>query len=175
MEEAVIIKYMQLHITQVTNHDKKKDNTPMLDSKGRQKYRSVIKTNEYGDQFLSGFVFRPLTVGEVIEADVTTEEYMGKPQLKFALIPSGKQVEAAVQNDSAIITELKNQTILLKAILDKSEGIYMSISTHQTIEALKKPKALVVPDSTGTAFDDVPQAQEVKGADDYGLESEFPS
>lgn len=167
---------MQLTITQVQNYDKKKDGSQILDNKGRPKYRSVIKTTEKGDQFLTGFVYKPLNVGDIIEAKVTEDVYNGNTQLRFDVIPDFKQQGQGAQSNSDVLAELRTHTVLLRDIGKTLEGMGMALSTHQTIESLKSNQARpstaspLTPDQEWTAelVESAEDAMTVGGEDDYG-------
>lgn len=169
---------MKLTITQVENHDKKKDGTPITDNKGRPKFRYSIKAVEKGNEYLTGFGYKPLNVGEVIEAEVSTKEYMGKSQLNFEIKAAGKEMAQAGEHTSAVLSEMKTHTVLLKDIVDKLESIYMSISTHQTIEAIKskkRPEAATHDSVVDIAPAGPLEASESAGPEDYGFTAEdFP-
>lgn len=134
----------KLTVTSATNYDKKKDGTPMLDNKGRQKYRSVIKTVERGEEMMSGFVFKPIQAGEVIEAELKPETYNGVTRMSFSIVTPASEVARAAGNDSAVISELKNHTVLLKNIHNTLEDIRIAFSTHSTIEAMRKGEPQVI-------------------------------
>lgn len=164
---------MKLTLTYAENHDKKKDGTPITDNKGRAKFRYSIKAMEKGNEYLTGFGYKPLNVGEVIEAEVTTKEYMGKPQLNFEIKAAGKEIAQAGENTSAVLSELKTHTILMKEILDKLDSVYMSISTHQTIEAIRSKKSVATHENVirmepAESID----AAESSGPEDYGITEE---
>lgn len=159
---------MKLTVNQATNYDKKKDGGLITDNRGKQKWRTVIKTNEYGDEFLSGFVYRPIQVGDVIEAEIKTETYNGAEKKVFSIVTPTAQKAEATQSSSDILSEMKTHTVLLKEILNKAEGIYMSISTYQTIESIKKPASSVVPEVADLPLMTYPEAQEVSGENDFG-------
>ena len=78
---------MILHITKSGSSATKKDGTPLKDKRGSQYFRSWIKTQEYGDQFLRGFTYQDVQQweGKSIELEVFEEEYQGKKQLKFRI------------------------------------------------------------------------------------------
>lgn len=158
---------MKLTVTSATNYDKKKDGGEMRDSKGNKKYRSVIKTVEKGEETLSGFVFKPLNAGDIIEAELKPETYNGQTRMTFNITQSGAEKVQGVET-GLVLAEMKNHTVFLKQILSAVEGIHMSLSTHQTIEAIKKPSTIL------TAFDEEnigefpTEAMPVEGEDDFG-------
>lgn len=164
---------MRLTIIEAQNYDKKKDGNPILDNRGKQKFRSVIKTQERPGEYLTGFGYKALQPGEVIEAEVKIVSYNGQDKLEFQIVPSTEQKAAATQGNSDVLSELKTHTVLMKEILNKLEGVYMSISTHQTIEALKKPREEVVgPEDFGFpegGYPEMPEALKVGGEEDYGM------
>lgn len=157
---------MELTITSVQNYDMDKKGNLIKDNKGVQKYRSVIKTNEKGNDFLTGFVYRPLNVGDVIDATITQEQYNGMTQLRFAINPKARNMAQAAQSTSDVLSELKNHTVFLKGILDRVEAIHMAISTHQTIENLKPKEDKFTPEDLEWANE--PSAREVSGPEDFG-------
>jgi hypothetical protein len=130
---------MKLTVTSAQNYDKKKDGTAMLDGKtGRQKYRSVIKTVERGEEMLSGFVFKPIKAGDVIEADLKPDTYNGVTRMQFSIIQTTQEKVQGAQTGEVIV-EMKNHTVFLKQILTTLEDIRIALATHQTIESMKKP------------------------------------
>lgn len=163
---------MKLTITEAQNYDKKKDGSQLVDRRGRQQFRSRIKTVEKGNEVLTGFVYKPLNAGDVIEADVKTEMYQNAPQLRFEIKVAPSQQVEATRSTTEVLSELRAHTVFLKQILDKMEGIYMSISTHQTIEAMRKKVPVAPPapsvDDIEDRIESEPAAQEVSGEDDYG-------
>lgn len=171
----------KLTITSVQNYDKKKDGSPITDNKGRPKFRSVIKTVEKGETQLTGFGYKELEAGQVIEAEITTEQYNGNTQYKFDIKPDMGNVSRAAANTSNVEAELRNHTILLKQILTVLEGIQMSQSTHQIIESLKTPQKVSekAPESSmeelEAEFGEIPvESLEVKGENDFG-DDDFPT
>lgn len=129
---------MKLTVTSAQNYGTKKDGTQMVDNKGNQKYRSVIKTVERGEEMLSGFVFKPINVGDILEAAIKPEIYNGVSRMTFSITPTTQEkVQGAQTGD--VIAEMKNHTVFLRQILATLESIQMSLSTHQTIEAMRKP------------------------------------
>lgn len=153
---------MKLTITEARCYDKKKDGSALTDKNGRQKYRCVIKTTEKGNELLSGFTFKPLKAGDVIEAEVKEEEYQGQKRLAFSIVPT----KNAPAESPAVLAEMKLQTAILKDIANRVEAIYLSISTHQTIASIGKkpaPEDEYSGDQPGD-FDSAPSADE----DDYG-------
>lgn len=94
---------MELTITQVTHYDKRKDNTPLKDKNGNQYYRAVVKTQEYGQEFLSGFVYQQLQEGQKIQADVKEEMYNGKLQRKFELMRKEKPAGSFTEQDRELL------------------------------------------------------------------------
>lgn len=158
-----------LKIISATNYDKKKDGLPIVDRKGRPQYRSVIKAEGYQD-FLTGFVYDPLQAGQEIEAKIEIGDYLGKPQYRFTQETDAGKVAQSAQGTNETMIELKNQTAILGKILDKLEGVYMSISTHQTINAIKSKHVEIPPiDSMDFDIGDLPtDAHEVLSEDDFG-------
>lgn len=138
----------KLTITSATNYDKKKDGQPIIDNKGIQKYRSVIKTVEKGEEFLSGFTYAPLQAGQVIEADIKIETFQGQDKMVFNIKDTQKAGVSSAQANSETTQELKNHTVLLKQILNAAESMSMSLATHQTIESMNKRDVVV------TSFDE---------------------
>lgn len=163
---------MKLTITEAQNYDKKKDGTQLVDRRGRQQFRSRIKTVEKGNEWLTGFVYKALNAGDVIDAEVKSEMYQGNPQLRFEVKVAPSQQAEAAQSNTSVLSELRAHTVFLKQILDKMDGIYMSISTHQTIDAMRK-KAPVAP--SAPSVDDIedrlesePASQELSEEEVYG-------
>ncbi len=76
---------MILTITKATSTDKRKDGSLLKDKNGKQYYRVGIKTQEYGDKWLNGFLYFLADdwVGQKKELEVSEEEYNGQKQLRF--------------------------------------------------------------------------------------------
>lgn len=113
---------MKLTLTSVTHYDKKKDGSALIDKYGKPYFRAVVKCQEYGSEFLSGFVYNQLKEGQTIDADVKEEMYNGKPQRKFQLMKKERggtfteadrdtliRLEIAVEQIKSGITELLAQ------------------------------------------------------------------
>lgn len=162
---------MKLTVTKAYNDDKNKAGVPYLTKTGKQQYRSRIQTVERGEEWLSGFVFKQLQAGEVIEADLTNDPKYG---MQFRIAANPAAMAGAAQSDSAVTAELKNHTIFLKQILTTLEGMAMSMATHQTIEAIKKPAPAVAPvlapvDTFDEGLGEIQtDALEVSDEDDFG-------
>lgn len=77
----------KLTITQATSTSTKKDGTALINKWNKPYVRAGIKCQEYGDQWLNGFLqFAPNDwVGQVKELEVWEEEYQGNKSLKFGL------------------------------------------------------------------------------------------
>ena len=156
---------MKLTITQATNYDKKKDGQQILDNRGKQKYRSVIKTVEHGEEFLSGFVYNPLKQGDVVEALIEEEMYNGKKNLKFTLAPRAKE-----GGNPDILSEMKTHTIVLRAIHEELERITNVLSTNQHIADMKKTPSTPSVDvwiEKGDA-EDISEYEEYQAPDEFG-------
>lgn len=159
----------KLTITEAYNDDKKRDGSQILDNRGRQKYRSRIKTSEKGEAFLTGFVYKPLMAGQVIEADVIQEEYNGQPQLRFTLKQT-PQEKIQSTNTGEVLTEMKTHTVFLRQILGTLEDIRIALATHKTIESMKKPEPAKDPlDTFDENIGELPtDAMPVLDEDDFG-------
>lgn len=137
---------MHLTITQASNYDSTKSGSPLIDKKGKPYFRSVIKTVEKGNEFLSGFVYQPLQVGHEIEAKVTSETYQGKVQLKFQIEPNGERMAQGAAHQSEVHSELKAQTSLLHLILEELEKFNRNAGLEKDISAILGKKADRAPD-----------------------------
>lgn len=149
----------KLTITSVQNYDKKKDGGALTDKKGKPYFRSVIKTNEYGDKFLTGFVYSPLAVGQVVEAKIETEMYNNQPQYRFAILSNTERVTPETQAVGGMLEELKTHTALIREILQVAERCYGILKTAEDIQAIKAPSG------TPTA---PMEASTVSGEEDFG-------
>ena len=76
-------------ITHVTASNTKKDGTPILSKFGKPSWIVGLKTNEYGEVWLNGFL--PFDTakwqGSTQEIEVYEEEWQGRTQKKFKLPP----------------------------------------------------------------------------------------
>jgi len=74
----------KLTLTRISVTDKKKDGTVLENQYGKF-YRVGIQTVEYGDVWINGFSSKPVTwqEGDVVELEVSKEEWNGQEQLKF--------------------------------------------------------------------------------------------
>lgn len=97
---------MELKITSVQHYTTKKDGSPLIDKRGKPYQRAVIKTEQTGTEFVSGFVYEPLKEGQVIEANVIDDTYNGKLQKKFSIISKARQENTKVE--TALIYLSKN-------------------------------------------------------------------
>lgn len=157
---------MKLTLTQAYNDDKKKDGSPILGKNGQQKYRARIKTVEKGDEWLTGFVFKPLNKGDVIEAEVKSGIYNNAPQLTFDIVTKPQSAAPAYMPE--VLSEMKNHTVFLKNILSEIQRIGMSISTHQTIQAIKGPTYTSGATTDAAVGDFMTEGTPVLSEDDYG-------
>ena len=84
----------KITLTRISDTDKKKDGT-ILENKYGKYYRVGLQTEEYGDVWLNGFSGQPVDwkEGDVMEVEVTREEFNGTEQLKFKLPNKNSQTE----------------------------------------------------------------------------------
>lgn len=78
----------KLKITQIYTTDKNKDGSPLMSKAGKPYTRMSIKTNEYGDQWLSGFKGKQndgWKVGDEVEVLVEKKQSGDKTFLNFSL------------------------------------------------------------------------------------------
>lgn len=110
-------KLQKLNIIKVAYTDKKKDGQLLIDKYDKPYFRVGIQCNEYGQQWLNGFLrFKPDDwQGKLKEVEVWKEEYQGKEQLKFGLPKRDMWAE---------IKELKNRVHILEELTlgQKDEG-----------------------------------------------------
>lgn len=102
----------KLTLTKVYTTDKKRDGTPIKDSGGRPLLRAAIKAQEYGNRWITGFIYPSqkdtLQEGKTIEAEVSEREFNGQKELVFRLTPPRKaltadEVRAIVREEMADI------------------------------------------------------------------------
>ncbi len=146
---------MTLTITDAQNYSTKKDGSPILDREGKQKYRSRIKTVEKGDTWLTGFVYRELNAGDVIDAKIEIEEYQGAEQLRFSVIPNKTAQAQATQEKIDERVEKESTLVLLRTISESVQKIERHLITEGHIQAIKKPEEVVqiTEEDLGEEFD----------------------
>lgn len=81
-------------LTRIAVTDKRKDGT-ILEGKYGKFYRVGIQTKEYGEEWINGFSNTSVewAEGDVMELDISKEEWNGKEQLKFKL-PKKEDLQA---------------------------------------------------------------------------------
>lgn len=136
-----------LTVIEADNKDKKRDGTPYVGKYGPFFY-STIRVNELAYP-LKGFPKHAVRPGDVIEADVTEEEYNGKTEYKFKILKSKGNAAGArsvtppatapTAND-ATVAILREQLSVHRMILDKIEAMYLTMSTVQTMRINKKQR-----------------------------------
>lgn len=154
---------MKLTITFVGRYTTKKDGSPLIGANGKPYTSLRLKANEYGDKFLSGFdnaQTRGWKVGDTVEVDVEQKgEY-----LNFS-VPQ-KPAGGAIELDM-LRREISTNTTVLKQILAVAEDIKMSLSTHKTIESLKKVDITPVSEIDFDVPPDFYEARETEGPEEY--------
>jgi len=69
-------------------------------------FKTSIKTQEYGDEYIGGYSKYELKVGQTINAEVTEKEYNGKMYKNFKIV-----AKSAVSADNSVVIK-KLDTIL---------------------------------------------------------------
>jgi hypothetical protein len=77
---------VKIHVTKVYETNTKKDGSELKDKRGTPFFRVGFLTQEYGEEWLSGFAYKTCKgyEGKEVEVEVTEEEYNGKKQKKFS-------------------------------------------------------------------------------------------
>ena len=104
-------------LTRIAVTDKRKDGT-ILEGKYGKFFRVGIQTKEYEDQWINGFSNKSVDwqEGDVIELDISKEEWNGTEQLKFKL----PKKEDVLEDEN---TKLKEELAKLKGEETKEDVI----------------------------------------------------
>jgi len=113
MDEKQIEK-KTVTITRMSITDKKKDGTKLQTKAGSSCWRVGIQTEEYGEQWLNGFLFyAPKNwKGETKEIGVWEEEFNGKKQLNFIVVETEieKRIRKIETKVDFLVDALKDKT-----------------------------------------------------------------
>lgn len=77
---------MILKITKVFSTDTKKDGSKMINKWGKPYFRTAVKAEQYGDEWINGFTaFKPEWEGKEVELEISETEFNGKKGKAFAI------------------------------------------------------------------------------------------
>lgn len=105
----------KLTITKVFATDEKKDGTKIVNKFGKPYFRVGLKAEQYGEEWLSGFLpTKPDWEGKEVELEITEEEFGGKMQKKFSV----PKKEGKVAEDIAVIKRDLTTILLILRNID---------------------------------------------------------
>ena len=159
-------KIQELHITKVYYTDKKKDGTQIKDGKGNVKFRVGLKAQEFGDQWINGFLYKEPKDwdGKTIKVSLWEEEFGGKKQLNFELPRKDDEVKSQMVN---VMMAMTTNFITVNKKLD-AIGSLLETLTGKTAVVNKAPVSNLEDFDIGLA--DTPEGQGMTAEDDVNID-----